>query len=67
VDEGQARVNRFVVVAPCPRRHPQPDAVLLKSQRGFVVRTTLEAAMQFLQRHSCLPYWQQPVPQSFRF
>jgi hypothetical protein len=39
VDEGQARVNRFVVIAPCPRRHrhPQPDAVLLKSHRGFVV------------------------------
>jgi hypothetical protein len=34
VDEGQARVNRSVVViAPCPRRHPQPDAVLLKSHR----------------------------------
>jgi hypothetical protein len=29
VDEGQARVNRFVVVAPCPRHHPQPDAVLV--------------------------------------
>jgi hypothetical protein len=31
VDEGQARVHRFVVIAPCPRRHPQPDAVLLES------------------------------------
>jgi hypothetical protein len=41
VDEGQARVNRFVVVAPCPRRHPQPDAVLLKSHRGFVVEASL--------------------------
>jgi hypothetical protein len=33
VDEGQARVNRFVVIAPCPRRHPQPDAVLLESHQ----------------------------------
>jgi hypothetical protein len=41
VDEGQARVNRFVVIAPCPRRHPQPDAVLLKSHRGFVVEASL--------------------------
>jgi hypothetical protein len=38
VDEGQARVNRSVVIAPCPRRHPQPDAVLLKSHRGLVWR-----------------------------
>jgi hypothetical protein len=32
VDEGQARVNiyRFVAIAPCPRRHPPPDAVLLE-------------------------------------
>jgi hypothetical protein len=34
-------VNRFVVIAPCPRRHPQPDAVLLKSHRGFVVEASL--------------------------
>jgi hypothetical protein len=33
LDEGQARVNRSVVIAPCPRRHPQPDAVLLESHR----------------------------------
>ena len=25
----------------CPRRHPQPDAVLLKSHRGFVVKASL--------------------------
>jgi hypothetical protein len=31
VDEGQAGVNRFVVIAPCSHRHPQPDAVLLES------------------------------------
>jgi hypothetical protein len=40
VDEGQARVNRFVVIAPCPRRHPQPDAVLLSRKplrKCFVV------------------------------
>jgi hypothetical protein len=41
VDEGQARVNTFVVIAPCPRRHPQPDVVLLKSHRGFVVEASL--------------------------
>jgi hypothetical protein len=29
VDRGQARVKRFVVIAPCPRRHPQPNAVPL--------------------------------------
>jgi hypothetical protein len=34
-------VNGFVVIAPCPRRHPQPDAVLLKSHRGFVVEASL--------------------------
>jgi hypothetical protein len=34
-------VNRFVVFVPCPRRHPQPDAVLLKSHRGFVVEASL--------------------------
>jgi hypothetical protein len=38
VDEGQARVNRCVVIVPCPRRHPQPDAVLLESHRGFLSR-----------------------------
>jgi hypothetical protein len=33
VDEGQARANRFAdVIAPCPRRHPQPDVVLLESR-----------------------------------
>jgi hypothetical protein len=26
-----------VVVAPCPRCHPQPDAVLLENHRGSVV------------------------------
>jgi hypothetical protein len=42
VDEGQARVDRFVVIAPCPRRHLQPDAaVLLESHRGFVVKASL--------------------------
>jgi hypothetical protein len=33
-------VNRFVVIAPCPRRHPQPDAVLLESHRGFIVKAS---------------------------
>jgi hypothetical protein len=41
VDEGQACVNRFVVIAPCPRRHPQPGAVLLESHRGVVVKASL--------------------------
>jgi hypothetical protein len=36
VDEGQARVNVFVAIAPCPRRHPQPDAMLLESHRGWL-------------------------------
>jgi hypothetical protein len=40
-DEGQARVNRFVVIAPCPPRHPQPDAVLLEIHRGFVIEASL--------------------------
>jgi hypothetical protein len=35
-----ARMNRSVVTAPCPRRHPQPDAVLLESHRGFVVKAS---------------------------
>jgi hypothetical protein len=33
--KGQARVNRFVVIAPCPRRHPQSDAVPLIGSRWF--------------------------------
>jgi hypothetical protein len=41
VDEGQARVDICVVIAPCPRRHSQPDAVLLESHRGFVVEASL--------------------------
>jgi hypothetical protein len=44
VDEGQARVNRFAVIAPCPRRHPQPAAVLLESHRGFVVQASLSVS-----------------------
>jgi hypothetical protein len=40
-DEGQARVNRSVVIVPCPRRHPHPDAVLLESHRGFAVEASL--------------------------
>jgi hypothetical protein len=40
VDKGQARVNRFVVIVPCPHRHPQPDAVLLESHRGFVAENS---------------------------
>jgi hypothetical protein len=40
VDEGQARVNMFVEIAPHPRRHPQLGAVLLESHRGFVVQAS---------------------------
>jgi hypothetical protein len=30
-----------MVIAPCPRRHPQPDAVLLESHCGFVAKASL--------------------------
>jgi hypothetical protein len=43
-DEGQARVNRFVVIAPCPRRHPQP--VLLESATADFKQVAVEASLR---------------------
>jgi hypothetical protein len=66
VDEGQAqaRVNRFVVIAPCPRRHPQPDAVLLKSHCGFACCRARPASLRLSRPR--VPPWQLAARRSTR-